>query len=1064
MLLRQAILVCMLTVVGTAGSEIRHQILVGWEDNPDACDGCVSLAIDDQVDRINDHWKQHKVPSLFDLSDAQCEYADRENCSKVFVRGFGLAVGWQPRLMKIIDAVIRPGMQSGAMTGVFIGDESCGNMPPRISNCWPDYSVVCAFLQARLPKPTLYVNEGAINNDTWSEIKQLPSNLTHFSVDRYDGFLPSTHGADEVDSVRKYYQDFIFPRLPQGSSVFAVPGIFACSNDSFMSLATSDEHVTAKLISYQQWASHESRLAGFMGWHLTNRSLLHPQHAPPCDQNIGAVALPLAMKQLRVIGALVHKPPMKNDDFPAQCQPNLDTAAAEVPGWRGYKLAWGISTNGFCSQSRENLSGLWSITPPNTTDTLYPVGDRHDKEVTATWPRNETHWRWNNDLPAPPVDQHEFNVREYGALGDGKADDRAAIQRAFDAAASRSSADAATIVVPPGTFLVKGGLQMRANQTTLQIDGRIVLPTDPADWPMQSDPQGISGQNTALLRVVGTEGVTVTGSGELFGSGERYWIRPRRPFPAGCHWWHITAVPVSCAPALLIVNASRDFVLDGLLLWHPPGGHIGMHGVRNAVLRSFTIRTPGNASDTDGIDTTHVDGLYITNASIFGGDDNIAIKNDTKNVLIDDSLFGSGHGASIGSIPMDGFRGWLGIVRNITMRRVVMNGTAMGVRVKTWQNATGCIKDVRYEDLHMIGVGTVIEVNAFYCQPLYCDGPLKPVESSCCGPQAMAHCIQNVLVQGLVIERITGSATEAAGSLTCSSGAFACRGIIMRDISIDAPVGFKCQNAAGTARNVTPASCLKSDDDNVPIKYDDGAALFISMQPPQDPLLVVTPSDGNDCKALPIAQHFYYNASTGAILLIMNGSSSKDKIVGIDCCSPKCDGQRCGAQPHPEPVEVEGFTSTDSVQFKKWKNVVFDLSHGVGLSLPSLSSVQIKLRKSGKCLVAPATPGGAVLDKCESKGSWWNMETVDGGAFVLGTAAGACATVEHPPPSPPPPPPPPSPPPPPPPPPAPPSSWMHCPLDAQATQIVAKLNAYYDWAINDTRIVGFNPWCVAFCQ
>jgi hypothetical protein len=153
---------------------------------------------------------------------------------------------------------------------------------------------------------------------------------------------------------------------------------------------------------------------------------------------------------------------------------------------------------------------------------------------------------------------------------------------------------------------------------------------------------------------------------------------------------------------------------------------------------------------------------------------------------------------------------------------------------------------------------------------------------------------------------------------------------------------------------------------------------------------VVTPSDGKDCKALPIAQHFFYNASTGAILLITNCLGSKgSKIVAIDCCSPICDAAKCGAQPHPEPVEVEGFTSTDSVQFKKWKNVIFDLSHGAGQA-----SVQIKLRKSGKCLVAPAKPGDVVLDACESKGSWWKTEEVGGGAFVLGTASGACAAVD----------------------------------------------------------------------
>ena len=157
---------------------------------------------------------------------------------------------------------------------------------------------------------------------------------------------------------------------------------------------------------------------------------------------------------------------------------------------------------------------------------------------------------------------------------------------------------------------------------------------------------------------------------------------------------------------------------------------------------------------------------------------------------------------------MDGFRGWTGVVSNITIRRVVMNGTALGVRVKTWQNATGYIKNVRYEDLTMIGVGIAIQLNAYYCQPSYCDGPLRPVETSCCGPQAMAHVAQNVVIQGLVLINITGSASVAAGSFACSSGAFACKDITMNNIDIVAPAGFTCKHAVGRSDNVTPASCL----------------------------------------------------------------------------------------------------------------------------------------------------------------------------------------------------------------------------------------------------------------
>ena len=78
----------------------------------------------------------------------------------------------------------------------------------------------------------------------------------------------------------------------------------------------------------------------------------------------------------------------------------MDTAAAMgVPGWRGFKLAWGISTNGFGSESRENLSGLWSISPANFTDTLYPTKpkSRRGPGLPATWPQNASLWHWDKD-------------------------------------------------------------------------------------------------------------------------------------------------------------------------------------------------------------------------------------------------------------------------------------------------------------------------------------------------------------------------------------------------------------------------------------------------------------------------------------------------------------------------------------------------------------------------------------------------------------------------------------------------------------------------------------------
>ncbi|MCC7409931.1 MAG: right-handed parallel beta-helix repeat-containing protein, partial [Phycisphaeraceae bacterium] len=50
------------------------------------------------------------------------------------------------------------------------------------------------------------------------------------------------------------------------------------------------------------------------------------------------------------------------------------------------------------------------------------------------------------------VEQGSFNVRDFGAIGDGKTDDSAAIRRAIDAAAEKQ----ATVFVPPGEFMAAG--------------------------------------------------------------------------------------------------------------------------------------------------------------------------------------------------------------------------------------------------------------------------------------------------------------------------------------------------------------------------------------------------------------------------------------------------------------------------------------------------------------------------------------------------------------------------------------------------------------------------------
>jgi len=104
-----------------------------------------------------------------------------------------------------------------------------------------------------------------------------------------------------------------------------------------------------------------------------------------------------------------------------------------------------------------------------------------------------------------------FNVRDFGAKGDGKTDDTAAIQRAIDAAAEKL----ATVHVPDGVYLC----------STVRLRPQVGLAGDPT-WNYQKPGGGIlrlgDEKATCLLDMTGAIGSTVNGiclDGQGLGDG-----------------------------------------------------------------------------------------------------------------------------------------------------------------------------------------------------------------------------------------------------------------------------------------------------------------------------------------------------------------------------------------------------------------------------------------------------------------------------------------------------------------------------------------------------------------
>jgi hypothetical protein len=129
----------------------------------------------------------------------------------------------------------------------------------------------------------------------------------------------------EVAAARRYWAlKDVASKLRPHQRILAVPGTFACSNQTYQSLDQADVVVTKKLRAYVQWAAEDSRLAGLWPWHLTNRT--KSQNSGPCDMKLGCEALPGCMAEVRAIGAALrrHAGGLKSDDDATARVPTID--------------------------------------------------------------------------------------------------------------------------------------------------------------------------------------------------------------------------------------------------------------------------------------------------------------------------------------------------------------------------------------------------------------------------------------------------------------------------------------------------------------------------------------------------------------------------------------------------------------------------------------------------------------------------------------------------------------------------------------------------------------------
>ena len=182
----------------------------------------------------------------------------------------------------------------------------------------------------------------------------------------------------------------------------------------------------------------------------------------------------------------------------------------------------------------------------------------------------------------------------------------------------------------------------------------------------------------------------------------------------------------------------------------------------------------------------HGSPAHIHSSHIAVGDDHVAMH--ASDTLVEGCAFGSGHGASIGSLGLGT------ALQNITVRGCTFAGATTALRIKADNASSGFLRDVTFRDLALTDCGESLAVSSTY-------------PSSAPGPSG-----STLLVSRVTFANITSARAGAAGGLLCSRLA-PCQGLVLAGVTHNpAPkAGWQCQNAHGQAQGeVTPplGSCL----------------------------------------------------------------------------------------------------------------------------------------------------------------------------------------------------------------------------------------------------------------
>ena len=358
----------------------------------------------------------------------------------------------------------------------------------------------------------------------------------------------------------------------------------------------------------------------------------------------------------------------------------------------------------------------------------------------------------------PTFPDYIVNIKDFGAIGDGKIICTEAFSKAID---NLSSHGGGKLLVPSGIWLT-GPIELKSNiNLHLEVGAIIQFSGDDSLYPIiKSSFEGLETfRCQSPLSANNATNIAVTGNGVLDGNGQ-FWRPVKKAKVTESQWVEILKRPGGVVskkdywvpnegyakaeekanmnvviaeteeewneykrflrPVMVNFINCKNILLQGVIFQNSPAWNLHPLMCENLIIENVLAKNPSYAQNGDALDLDSCKNALIINSKFDAGDDGICVKSGkdedgrkrgkpSENIVVNGCTVFAGHGGFVVGSEMSGG------VRNIQVRNCQFLGTDVGLRFKSTRGRGGVVENIFIEQISMTDIKTdAITFNMFY--------------------------------------------------------------------------------------------------------------------------------------------------------------------------------------------------------------------------------------------------------------------------------------------------------------------------------------------------------------